>query len=103
MSVETIMTLWNSPEVASLKSKGEKALYLMKHYELSRSQIVSSKLCPASSLYRALRATEMGYQIGHSGNRQKLSTIDECILTNWIEEFLSQGETMFTWKIISLV
>ena len=103
MSSENITELWNTAEVASLKTKGEKALYLMKHHNFSRTEIVSAGLCPASSRCRALQAAEKGYQIGQNGNRQKLSSTDESILTSWIQEFLSQGETMYTWKIISLV
>ena len=93
----------NRKDVAELDTNLQKAVRLVGVYGIPRSQIIAAHLATRSSLSRALTSAAKGFQIGDKGTHQKLSAADEKILEEWITEFLEQGESMFPWKIMSLV
>ena len=93
----------NRQDIAELDSNLQKAVRLVGSYGIPRSEIIAANLATRSSLSRALRSAAKGFEIGDKGTHQKLSEADEIILERWINEFLEQGESMFPWKIMSLV
>ena len=93
----------NKKDIAELNTNLEKAVRLAGFYGIPRSDIIAANLATRSSLSRALKSAAKGFQIGDKGTHQKLSPADEKILEQWINEFLEQGESLFPWKIMSLV
>ena len=93
----------HKPDIEILKTPLEKAVRLVVAYDVSRADVVAAKLATRSALSRALISVSRGFAIGDRGTHQKLSPADEATLEKWISEFLEQGESMFPWKVMSLV
>ena len=93
----------NKKDIVELDTNLQEAVRLVASYGVTRSEIIAANLATRSSLSRALKSAAKGFQIGDKGTHQKLTAADEKILERWITEFLEQGESMFPWKIMSLV
>ena len=100
---QNLQELLQKEDIEQASSNLLKAVRLVMLYGVPRSEVIAEKLATRSSLSRALRSAARGFEIGDKGTHQKLSVADEKILEQWITEFLEQGESMFPWKIMSLV
>ena len=90
----------HKPDIERLKTDLEKAVRLVVAYDVPRADVIEAKMATRSALSRAIISASRGFTIG---DNQKLSPTDEETLEKWISEFLEQGESMFPWKVISLV
>ena len=93
----------HKPDIEILKTDLEKAVRLVVAYDVPRADVILAKMATRSALSRAIISASRGFTIGDKGTHQKLSPTDEEILEKWISEFLEQGESMFPWKVMSLV
>ena len=92
-----------SKEYRAATSSGERGLLLSMDFDIDKKLLFDKKICTRSTLRRATESNALGFRLGHSGNRFKLSLEDENQIAQYIKMLINDTVPVYLDDVQSLV